>query len=920
MKDIAMTIRARSNALSRLALALACLTFTALPLGAEAATERSMEYLSDAGKRLEQGDVNAAVIQLKNALQQDPENYAARLLLGEIYVRQGAFADAEKELRLAVEGSPTDQGRILLSQALLGLNRYQEALDGLAVEPGDPELRLAANLIKGQALIGLGRLDEAEAVAMQILRGEALQPEANLMAARIAALEGDQGEAARRAEMALQARPGWLDAQLMKTQLLVQAGSLQEALAAADQAIESNPAALAPALVKTEILTNLGRYDEAGKTLQTVLETTPDNPQALYLQASLAAHRSDFAEADRLLRQVGDRLRDYPPSLWLGGLVKLELGQTAQAEQQLARYIALVPTNRVARRMVAQLRLRGDNPQGAINILQPVAGPTSQDVPGLQLLSSAQLQAGDLDATRATLARLVALGHAPYAQQAQSILDVIGREGGELTPEQRGVAFTLDALRRADLDLALEHAQALVAEHPEDPGILNLLGGVHLLRAENEEARDLFERALEIAPGDSSTLANLNRLDIREGHTAAVEERLRARIEQNPEDDQPVIDLARMLVSDGRTEEAESLLAERLASLPRSVTLRTALAELYGRRGDQTGQARMADELANLAREDVAGAAGAAGSLFLALEQPERAIDLLGETGATEPRTGLILARAQFVAGRADDARATLASLRETSPELAIVNNSLVDLDLRAGQAEAALELAREVEQADPVQGAMLRATVLTRTDRAPEAIEVLDAALTTTSSPALARELFRVRWQVGQQDAAIDGLRAWLAGHPEDAAAYVTLSQAYIAREESGTALALLEQANQLVPNDPQVLNNLAWLRNELGRPGADGLARQAHALAPDAAEITDTLGWILVQRGELEEGLPLLREADQALADNPDVRYHLAYALEASGEHDEARRLLEELLAGNQQFASKQEADRLLEKLKGS
>src|SRR5690606_933226 len=122
----------------------------------------------------------------------------------------------------------------------------------------------------------------------------------------------------------------------------------------------------APELVKTEILTNLGRYDEAETTLQAVRERAPDDPQGLYLQASIEAHRGDFAEADRLLRQAGDRLRDYAPALWLGGLAKLELGQTAQAEQQLARYIALMPTNRVARRMVAELRLRDGNSQGAI--------------------------------------------------------------------------------------------------------------------------------------------------------------------------------------------------------------------------------------------------------------------------------------------------------------------------------------------------------------------------------------------------------------------------------------------------------------------------------------------------------------------------------------------------------------------------
>src|SRR3546814_7859923 len=59
-------------------------------------------------------------------------------------------------------------------------------------------------------------------------------------------------------------------------------------------------------------------------------------------------------------------------------------------------------------------------------------------------------------------------------------------------------------------------------------------------------------------------------------------------------------------------------------------------------------------------------------------------------------------------------------------------------------------------------------------------------------------------------------------------------------------------------------VLNNLAWLKNELGEPNALDYARRAHDLAPDSPEIADTLGWMLVQsKDTAEEGLALLREA---------------------------------------------------------
>ena len=51
--------------------------------------ERSEKFLREAQQFIKKGDGNAAVIQLKNALQSDPGNVTARRLLGEIYLRVG---------------------------------------------------------------------------------------------------------------------------------------------------------------------------------------------------------------------------------------------------------------------------------------------------------------------------------------------------------------------------------------------------------------------------------------------------------------------------------------------------------------------------------------------------------------------------------------------------------------------------------------------------------------------------------------------------------------------------------------------------------------------------------------------------------------------------------------------------------------
>src|SRR3546814_3715040 len=87
-----------TGSIRRMLLAAAVLCAAAAPAWAKIEPEASRAYYEAAAKLVEQGDLRAAVIELKNALQRDPANAVARLLLGEVYLRLGDGAAAEKEI------------------------------------------------------------------------------------------------------------------------------------------------------------------------------------------------------------------------------------------------------------------------------------------------------------------------------------------------------------------------------------------------------------------------------------------------------------------------------------------------------------------------------------------------------------------------------------------------------------------------------------------------------------------------------------------------------------------------------------------------------------------------------------------------------------------------------------------------------
>src|SRR5215469_8331403 len=76
------------------------------------------DYLKSAQTDREAGRIPAAIIDLKNALQLEPKNVAARILLGECYLDLGQPTDAEAELSHAVtDGADPEKIILPLAQA-----------------------------------------------------------------------------------------------------------------------------------------------------------------------------------------------------------------------------------------------------------------------------------------------------------------------------------------------------------------------------------------------------------------------------------------------------------------------------------------------------------------------------------------------------------------------------------------------------------------------------------------------------------------------------------------------------------------------------------------------------------------------------------------------------------------------------------
>jgi tetratricopeptide (TPR) repeat protein len=113
--------------------------------------------------------------------------------------------------------------------------------------------------------------------------------------------------------------------------------------------------------------------------------------------------------------------------------------------------------------------------------------------------------------------------------------------------------------------------------------------------------------------------------------------------------------------------------------------------------------------------------------------------------------------------------------------------------------------------------------------------------------------------------------------------------------------AIANYEKALAKAPDDPTILNNLAFLLADSGGDTKQALEMVSSALrkAPDMPQLRDTLAWVQIKRHNTAEALPILQSLTNKYPDDNTYRYHYAVALIESGNRAAARQQVETALA---------------------
>ncbi|MFP4279868.1 MAG: tetratricopeptide repeat protein [Halochromatium sp.] len=443
-----------------------------------------------------------------------------------------------------------------------------------------------------------------------------------------------------------------------------------------------------------------------------------------------------------------------------------------------------------------------------------------------QLAAFLALEAGDEEQALAALERVIELAGVPgqgYLQAAQ----ILGRlpDPADRLRVMRTLVETLDAEDDADAQFALATLAAA---------------------ADNDAAAmELAERAAELRPGWR----------------------------------EPRLFLVRLLVRRERIEQAQTRLDRYLAEAPADRELMLMKAQLHMDAEEPEQALAVFDELLeeDPERPDVLMAAAV---LALETRELDKARDHLEALQRLEQRphdVAFLLGQVEEQAGNHDDALAYYAQVRGQNRTSAQVR--IASLYAEEGKIERARELLQQLRDRSPGQAVtlyLIEAELLRAQELDRRALEVYDEAL--EEHPDNADLLYaRAMLAVAMDDVAMleRDLRRILVDDPDHVDALNALGYTLADRTDRlDAALAFIERALQLRPEDPAILDSMGWVLYRKGQPeSAEDYLRRALAHGFDA-EIAAHLGEVLWSLGRREEA----REVwGHALDEAPEHEYLL-------------------------------------------
>lgn len=513
---------------------------------------------------LENEDLDAAIQELRDLLEEDGEIASARGRLAAILERKEDLDGAEKEYRTLIDQDPEDvQRHLALVRFLERHDRSEEAEKTIqklvTSQPDQADLRVA----QAQYYMEKEKRNEARKVLEKAIQDlpEAYAPVSLLASHHLSLEENDRAVALLDAFMGrVQTGPGFLQAKLMKARIRFQEEVVDEALALVDEVLKENAGDVGAHNLKGDILMVKRDFAGAVAEYRAVVHEQPDNLTAAVKLGRAHLFNGEPGLAEDTFKSVleqNEKVREAHTGLMA---IYRRQGDREKLKAQLESVLAVAPKDGPALSALGDLAMAEQKPEEAKAYYDRLAEATP-DSP-LPYFKQGNLALALQKPDEAMTFFETALEKNPdYTQALNRIVAVLVRQE---KPEE-----------------ALKRTREQVEKRPENPDYHLALGRILAVNQQPDEARRSFEKALELAPESQAPVFHLARLEEKLGRLDEAIERYEEIWEARPGNQAMGIILATLYDRQGKREKSMEVYKEVLEVHPDSMAAANNLAFYY---------------------------------------------------------------------------------------------------------------------------------------------------------------------------------------------------------------------------------------------------------------------------------------------------------------------------------------------------
>ncbi|GGF84997.1 XrtA/PEP-CTERM system TPR-repeat protein PrsT [Alteromonas lipolytica] len=839
----------------------------------------SEEHVLAARQFVEANDNKSAIIEYKSAIQKDPRDATARFELGKLYIDQGNYAAAEKELNRALDlGYNVSQVVPLISLAYketnseVALSEIDHNVDGLtSVE------RAEVTYYKLEALLRLEKKGEARILLDEIAQIDSSSVYKGLSLALGYVLEEDIETALAEVNKLHEQAPLNKEVLIQQARLNMFMRNVDEAIEAYQAYLEVEPDDIETKFLLSSILMDTKRFDEAEPIVDELLKLSADNGLLNRYKGVIKARDGKFAESLKYLETAIQSGQNDPLVRLLAGFSAYQLHNYEVTTRHLSMIATDLPPSHPGLRMLADSLLHLGKNEEATDVLAKVDGEVENDAllfskAGYQLLKEGNVvdaramidKSVPIATTSEDLTRLGVLQLSINDAEGLVNLEAAVERSPELSIGQQTLANAYTAT--GQYDKALEVADNWQQNEPDNVGPWLVRGQVYIaqkdydaaakaisaaealdsknipaklqrvslamINQQPEQALAAVNDALKIDATDQTALALLYIVQSQLGNPGAAIDYMKGVVSRNPNNNVPKIVLSRVYLGERKIDEGVALIEQ--------VAVNDSTPDIFW---DTKGRLLLAaikvDEAKAhyqswLDKQPNSKPAVMGMAMILDLEGKfDTGATLLGEFLEKRPDRQVSIVRAYFLSmlRQIPETEAILNTLSKEQREIPYVKGITARLQLYRNQPEQALPNAEAAYQAIPNIRNLL----------------LVMAAYEMT----------------GKADAALAVVTDFLEKNPTNTQALLLQAERLISRDRAA-AIDVYRDLVKLQPDNAIALNNLAFLEQEEGLlDAAEEHARSAFEIVSNSPEVADTLAQILIDKDDLEEAKAIYEQA---------------------------------------------------------